>query len=523
MKKQFISLCLILTLLLSLSSCLNGSPATDTSAPGTSNPGQGSVLCESKEEHTDADQNGHCDKCYRDVTVTLDLYAINDLHGKFDDTSEQIGVDELTAFLRASKVRDDHSLFLSSGDMWQGSAESNATRGKLLTDWMNEVGFTSMTLGNHEFDWGEGDIEENVAMAKFPFLAINVFDVDTNRRVEYCEASVTVQCGELTVGIIGAIGDCYSSISADKRDGVYFQTDAKLTALVKEESKRLREAGADFIVYSLHDGHDRSSSGALITDQNLSSYYDPTLSRDGYVDLVFEGHTHRSYALQDTYGVYHLQGGGDNKGISHAEIDINYVTDEWHVNTAKFVAPTVYAKETPDPVVDQLLEKYDALIAPTREVLGITSVYRKSEELCQLTAQLYYEFGLGEWGSEYDIVLGGGFFQARSPYDLRGGEVKYADLAMIFPFDNRIHLCSIKGADLLERFINTQRDNYYISHGENPLPNIDPNGTYYIIVDSYTSQYAPNRLTVVKEYNADFFARDLLAEYIRDGGMEIVN
>ncbi len=507
MKKQLISLLLLLSLLFSLASC-NETPLS------------GGTLCESREDHIDADENGLCDKCYADVTVTLDLYAINDLHGKFDDSSEQGGVDELTAFLRGAETRDEHAIFLSSGDMWQGSAESNATKGALLTDWMNELGFASMTLGNHEFDWGEGDIEANVAMAEFPFLAINIYDKATNERVEYCDASVTVACGDLTVGIIGAIGDCYSSISADKTEDVYFKTGSALTALVKAESERLRAAGADFIVYSLHDGHGRSSSSSLITDQNLSSYYDPALSRDGYIDLVFEGHTHRSYALRDTYGVYHLQGGGDNDGISHVEVEVNYVTDEWEVNSAKYLSAATYRNETPDPLVDTLLNKYDALIAPTREVLGISSTYRKSYELCQLTAQLYYDFGLKTWGEEYDIVLGGGFFKARAPYDLRGGEVKYADLQMIFPFDNRLQLCSIKGSDLLSRFINGSYDNYYTSYGADPLPAIDPAATYYIVVDSYTSQYAPNRLTVVKEYADDFFARDLLADYIRAGGME---
>ena len=52
------------------------------------------------------------------------------------------------------------------------------------------------------------------------------------------------------------------------------------------------------------------------------------------------------------------------------------------------------------------------------------------------------------------------------------------------------------------------------------MANIDPNGTYYIVVDTYTAFYAPNRLTVVAEYETGIYARDLLAEYISAGGME---
>ena len=36
--------------------------------------------------------------------------------------------------------------------------------------WMNLLGFEAMTLGNHEFDWGEDAIRDNLACAEFPFL-----------------------------------------------------------------------------------------------------------------------------------------------------------------------------------------------------------------------------------------------------------------------------------------------------------------------------------------------------------------
>ncbi|MBR6534236.1 MAG: hypothetical protein IKT65_01550, partial [Clostridia bacterium] len=50
-------------------------------------------------EHIDVNDDGKCDSCKTDVTVTLDVYAINDLHGKIDDTSANEGVDELTTYL----------------------------------------------------------------------------------------------------------------------------------------------------------------------------------------------------------------------------------------------------------------------------------------------------------------------------------------------------------------------------------------------------------------------------------------
>ena len=293
-----------------------------------------------------------------------------------------------------------------------------------------------------------------------------------------------------------------------------------MTTLVKNESDRLRAAGADFIVYVLHDGYGQSGSSYLNPSQ-LASYYDPSLS-DGYIDLVFEGHTHQGYRLQDEHGVYHLQNRGDNKGgISHVEIAINAVTMDSSVRTAELVSTYTYQNLEDDPLIQQLLDKYKDLISPANRVLGYNSRYRNSTELQQTIAKLYYEVGEKTWGDDYKIVLGGGFMSARSPYNLSAGEVTYADLQAIFPFDNQLTLCSIKGSYLRSKFLETNNDRYYIHCGEygNSIRNqIDPSATYYLITDSYSAYYAPNHLTVIAEYDATVFARDLLADYIEDGG-----
>ena len=468
--------------------------------------------------HTDADNNGLCDNCSISVLISFDFYAINDLHGKFADTDQNPGVDELTTYLKDAARKSKNTFFLASGDLWQGSSESNMTYGALMTDWMNQLDFVAMTLGNHEFDWGTEHIANNAELAEFPFLAINIYSKDTNALVPYCQPSVMVEADGIQIGIIGAIGDCYSSISSDKVADIYFKTGSELTALVKAESEKLRAQGADFIIYSLHDGHSQNmSSIGTVSDSQLRSFYDVSLS-DGYVDLVFEGHIHKSYVFTDSKGVYHLQGGGENKGISHVTVSFNTANDNSTVTTAEFVSNSRYANLEDDALVGQLLDKYQDQIGGAKEVLGHNDRKRSGDALRSIMAQLYYETGLKAWGSKYDITLGGGFLSVRSPYDLDAGDVTYSMLHSIFPFDNQIVLCSVKGDSLQKNFINSKNSNYFV-FGNYAGKTIDPNGTYYIVVDTYTSQYAPNRLTVVEEYAPNIYGRDLLADYIREGHM----
>lgn len=468
--------------------------------------------------HKDADGDGICDDCGIKVNVELTFYAVNDLHGKFMDTSSQPGVNELTTYIKTLYAdKGSEEILLSSGDMWQGTVESSTNKGKLMTEWMNELGFVSMTLGNHEYDWGEETIAANGKLAEFPFLAINV--TKNGKPVDYCRASTVVERSGAKIGIIGAIGDCLGSISGDFTDGLEFATGDDLTLLVQAESKRLREEGCDFIVYSIHDGGTEFGNSIVnsVNKKDIAHYYSTSLS-DGYVDLVFEAHTHQSYILKDEYGVYHLQGGGENRGISCAEVSLNLATGKHSVKQPHIVSNSVYASNAVkgDPVTDRIFDKYFPDDNPYTTVLGKNSARRQSDAVCDRVARLYYDRGVKEWGSEYKIALGGGFLKLRSPYRLDAGNVTYSQLFSVLPFDNDLVLGRIKGSDLKSRFLNSTNGDYHI-YTTIKANEVSDNTDYYIIVDSYSSTYRYNRITEVKRLKG-VYARDLLKEYVAAGG-----
>ena len=187
------------------------------------------------------------------------------------------------------------------------------------------------------------------------------------------------------------------------------------------------------------------------------------------------------------------------------------------------VAPGVLIpRADTETLVEYVIEKYKDKVSVGQQILGKNRKTRYSEELEQLVADLYLKAGQEKWGGKYTVTLGGGFIKARSPYNLPSGEVRYGSLQEIFPFDNEIVLCSIRGYDLKKRFIDTTNTDYFISSSSDITTlrdSIVDNETYYVVVDSYTSQYAPNKLTVVETYDTTTFARDLLAEFIKSGGL----
>jgi hypothetical protein len=241
---------------------------------------------------------------------TIDFYSFNDVHGAaefaYDTTARkyQLGINRFSTYLQGvTRANPEGSVILSSGDMWQGSADSNITHGELMTNWMNIAGFESMAIGNHEFDWGLSSIASNENLANFPFLGINIVDKNGSRP-SWANPSKVIYRSGYKIGIIGAIGKLETSIAVTSLAGTTFRSD--YASLVHDEADRLRAEGCSLVVLSIHNG----GSGDPITDG-----FDTTNCHN--IDAVFEGHTHTRYSGLDSYGIPHVQDYANGSGCQH--------------------------------------------------------------------------------------------------------------------------------------------------------------------------------------------------------------
>ena len=166
-----------------------------------------------------------------------------------------------------------------------------------------------------------------------------------------------------------------------------------------------------------------------------------------------------------------------------------------------------------DPVVNTLFETYFPEENPYTTVLGTISADRTAKEICQELANQYLKFGQEHW-SRYDIVLAGGHLKLRDPGKLFAGDVTYAQLFTLMPFDNRLVVGQISGANLKSKFINNS--SYYKAISHTMPERIDDNATYYIVVDTYTAYYETNGITVVDTFGY-YYARDLITDFIKAG------
>ena len=226
--------------------------------------------------------------------------------------------------------------------------------------------------------------------------------------------------------------------------------------------------------------------------------------------------------MTDNYGVYHVQCSANNKTINYLNITINTGRDTFVVNDTKTIWTNDYDYLITDATAEALFTKYASEIGDVNTVLGYNASYRSDEELENLVSSLYLQYGLEKWGTQYNVFLGGGYLKTRSPYNLDVGEVTYATFSALFPFDNNLVLCSISGYYLYYKFVNTSNGDYHVSYssyGQVNRSDINFSTTYYVVCDTYTSDYASNNLTVVDTYDASgFYAKDMLAIYASSGG-----
>ncbi len=449
---------------------------------------------------------------------TIQIVSTNDLHGQVSKTDDYPGLASLTTKMQElASAGDRFNIFIDQGDLYQGTAEAGLSNGYNMDDFLLLNGYESTTLGNHEFDWGESRIKEHVDYSSTTVLANNIRYKDTNLSPDWATPYKLVSRNGVRIGIIGAVGDVESSISASKIKNLDILTGYDLTQQIIKDSNTLKDLGADFIILSIHDGDTKKKNNVATLP-----YYDVSLLSKTYVDLVLEGHSHQNYAFYDYKGVWHLQNRGNGASFYLTKLNCKYQNGDYSV-TLSTTKDTPYYYSATSSKEDTLIKEMDGWYKDNvygklqSEIIGYNVPYMYSSSFESLCSKLYYQYGIQKTqNSQYEITLGGGFIKTRTPYDLQGGTVVYGDVFNLLPFDNDLVLCSILGVDLKNKFIETQNQDYFVYPTLNSS-SISDTETYYILTDSYTSDYTYNNLTVIENYTlTDYkYARDLVSDHFK--------
>lgn len=419
-------------------------------------------------------------------TSKIEFYTMNDNHGAAERTSSQIGIARLSSYLKEKeRLNGDGVVVLSSGDLWQGSADSNLSYGGVMVDWTNLIGLESMAIGNHEFDWGVEKIEKNAALSNAPFLSINTRNKDGSYP-SWCSPSKVIERQGIKIGIVGAIGKLETSIAASSLNGIYFESN--YLSMANAEAIRLKnEEGCSLVVLSLHNGAAETS-------------YCPD------IDAIFLGHVHsRSFTVEDNIPL--VRTASDSKDVGHITFELGE-DGKYHYGSYDYMNYSDSSAYSDDEETVRMYNYYLEAIGPIKNrVLGHSSSSYSEERIGLLSCKAGREYYKTKFNPTN--FLGYSTNKKGVRQSIPAGDITYGQVYAAFPFDNYNDLCEVKGSvvSLLTG------EGYYYDFGDASLTDIDDNVTYTVMTNSYVSEGSLAGF-ITRINRDDLFIRDIVASYL---------
>lgn len=388
----------------------------------------------------------------------FDIFYLNDTHGAVLKKDNELGLSYIGNYINNKK--DDNSIFITGGDTLQGQLISNANKGEIIIEILNELNLDAFVIGNHEFDWGLEEVIKyfdpsySGVKANFPLLGANVVLKSTNERPEFIDSHKIIERNGNKIGIIGVIGDGLESSIAAQRVKDYKFTDAfsAVNKIVKEIENEV-----DFIIVANH-GND--------------SYFNEQVGSLNKVRAIFNGHSHQAYTGLINQKIPYMQSGRYSERIGHMNIEFDN-----DFNITKSQANNIKTDDllnSPDENIEQIINRYyENLKHLYEEELIKSRNYMSQTDLANYIAKVMREVT----GAVAGFQNSGG---TRSTFN-KNQMITAADIFQVFPFDNQIIYTEIKGK-ALKRMLN---DSYFIINSDINEYDIRDNELYRVATNDY--------------------------------------
>ena len=350
-------------------------------------------------------------------------------------------------------------ILLDAGDQFQGTLFFNEYKGAEAAQFMNELGYQAMAIGNHEFDNGPADLSAFIGKVSFPVLSSNI-DATNQADLDGKIATSTILYinGE-QVGVIG-LTTLETPINSSPGPDLTFND---YVESVEPVIAALTEQGINKIVLLSHIGY--------VDDQTLAAAV-------AGIDVIVGGHSHTLLSNTDEaasgpYPTVVESAEGNPVLIVSAEAYGKYLGqltvafDEAGVPTTWEGEPILLDQSIEqDPEILAQVEELSAPVQALREqVVGSTTTDLDGERtscrfgectMGQVVADAM-RWGTAKEGVQIVITNGGG---VRS--SLAAGDITLGGVLEVLPFNNTVATFGLTGEDVVAALENG------VSRAENP-------------------------------------------------------
>ncbi|WP_299146171.1 bifunctional UDP-sugar hydrolase/5'-nucleotidase [uncultured Tateyamaria sp.] len=384
---------------------------------------------------------------------TLHILHTNDMHSriesinKYDSTCNAEGEAEGKCFGGVARVKsaidakkaaldNQNVVVLDAGDPFQGSLFYTTYKGAAEAEFMEQMGYDAMAVGNHEFDDGPQGLADFIAKVSFPVISGNL-DLSSSAELKgKVDNHVVLEVGGKKIGVISALATDTVETSSPGPD-VVFQDEIEA---LKADVAALQGEGVDIIIALNHVG--------LAKDLAIAEAVDG-------IDVVIGGHSHTLMSNDDDGTPAYPTMVGD-AAVAQAYAYTKYLG---HLTVTFDDAGNVTAASGDPMVLDASVEPNAAFAARIAEmgapieemktrivaeaadaIEGDRSVCRVQEcPMGSLIADAMLD-RVKDQGIEIAIQNGGGI---RASID--AGEVTMGEVLTVLPFQNTLSTFQVSG------------------------------------------------------------------------------
>ena len=283
-------------------------------------------------------QSIHEQKLYTGKTVIIHT---NDVHGAI------AGYAKVAALKADFEAQDANVILVDNGDFSQGTKYVSNSSGLAAIRMMNLVGYDISGIGNHEFDYGFEQLEENLKQAAFTILCANIYNTD-GKAIGDDYAIITTPKGA-RIGFFGlCTPESQTKVNPTKVKGLSFAADEEMYAVAQRIIDELRDQGVETVICIGHLG----INGASAPNRSI----DLMANTEG-IDFFIDGHSHSITTEIDSYDI-------QQTGTQFQDIGIIIIDDR----TGKIVENYLIG-------CDGLREDADVLASANEIIADIDSIY----------------------------------------------------------------------------------------------------------------------------------------------------
>jgi 2',3'-cyclic-nucleotide 2'-phosphodiesterase/3'-nucleotidase len=299
------------------------------------------------------------------------IISTTDMHGRvfpidyYTNKYDNVGIAKVATLVKEARKRDPDLLLVDSGDTIQGTPleyfhnkRNNAPPDPMMLA-MNALHYDSMTVGNHEYNFGLPVLNKARGEARFPWLSANTYDTGT--ATTHYKPYLVKEVQGVRIGILGLTTPGIPNWeNKPNYAGLEFHETVseaqKWVPVLRDQEK------VDVVVIAMHMGLEEDlttgiPSPSQVPNENAAMAIARQVSG---VDVILLGHTHRPVNDLLVNGVLLTQANRWGSHVARVDLYLEHdVNARWHVLAKSASLIPVTEKTEIDPEIARLGEPYD--------------------------------------------------------------------------------------------------------------------------------------------------------------------